>query len=132
MSKNIRFKKPFIGFVIASIFSLLFIINHYNSLLFHILVEICSLVIVLLYAIFAINSRNMNDLFGMNRTEFNFIQRYGIASFFSATLDFIHNITFTGLQILPFYTLNSSYQFLIGARILQALSLFIAVTWSVS
>ena len=89
----------------------LYLISHYNYLLFHILVELFSIVIGVTLFIVAWNLR---------RTITNhYILFIGIAYLFVAVLDTFHTLSYKGMGVFAIDSANAATQLWIAARFLQ-------------
>ena len=98
-----------IGFIIA---------NYFNFLLFHIAVELFSVVISFTTFLIAWNTRKIS--------EKNYFLFLGIAYLFVGILDLTHTMAYKGMGIFKDYGANLSIQLWIGARYLESISLAIA------
>jgi len=96
----------------------LFLISIFNYLLFHSIVEGFSIVIACGIFMVVWNSRRF--------IENNFFIIIGIAYVFVSAIDFIHAVTYNGIDIFPGKSANLPTQLWIAARYLQAISLLIA------
>jgi PAS domain S-box-containing protein len=96
----------------------LFLISRFNYLLFHSMVEGFSIVIACGIFMVVWNSRRF--------IENNFFILIGIAYAFVSAIDFMHAVTYNGINIFPVNGSNLSTQLWIAARYLQAVSLLIA------
>jgi PAS domain S-box-containing protein len=96
----------------------LFLISIFNYLLFHSIVEGFSIVIACGIFMVVWNSRRF--------IENNFFIIIGIAYVFVSAIDFIHAVTYNGIDIFSGKSANLSTQLWIAARYLQAISLLIA------
>jgi two-component sensor histidine kinase/PAS domain-containing protein len=97
----------------------LFLASRYNYLLFHSLAELFSIIVA--YGIFMIfwNSRHLQE-----NSYFLFI---GIAYLFIGSLDLIHTLGYTGMNVFQGYDSNLPTQLWIASRYLEALSLLVAL-----
>lgn len=86
----------------------------YNYLLFHTLVELFSIIVAFAVFIVTWNSRKMLDN--------NYLYFQGITYLFIGALDFVHTITFPGMQIIN-GSIYYSNQFWVATRFLEALAL---------
>ena len=94
------------------------LISHYNYLLFHVLVELFSIVIGVTLFIVAWNLR---------RTITNhYILFIGIAYLFVATLDTFHTLSYKGMGVFAIDSADTATQLWIAARFLQGASLLAA------
>ena len=109
-----------IQFLLISIFVLigLFFVNRYNFLLFHVLVELFSIIIAWSIFAFAWNSRRY--------IENDFLVFLGISYLFVGILDLVHTLSYEGMHIIYGYNANLPTQLWIAARYLQSLSFLIA------
>ncbi len=96
----------------------LYISSLYNYLLFHSLAEFFCIIVA--FAIFVVvwNSRKFTDN--------NYLLFIGIAYLFVGSIDFVHTLTYKGMNIFAGFTANISIQFWIAARYLEATTLLIA------
>jgi PAS domain S-box-containing protein len=90
----------------------------YNYLLFHSFAEIFSIVVACGIFMVAWNSRQFLDK--------NYLLFVGIAFLFIATLDLIHTLAYTGMNIFYGYKSNLPTQLWIAARYLEGISLLVA------
>jgi PAS domain S-box-containing protein len=104
--------------IALGIITTLFIISHFNYLLFHSIVEGLSIVIACGIFMVVWNSRKF--------IENNFFIVVGIAYVFVSAIDFSHAVSYNGIDIFPGKSANLSTQLWIAARYLQAISLLIA------
>ena len=96
----------------------LYLISHYNYLLFHILVELFSIVIAVSLFIVAWNLR---------RTITNhYILFIGIAYLFVAVLDTFHTLSYKGVGVFAIDSADTATQLWMAARFLQGASLLAA------
>ena len=96
----------------------LYLISHYNYLLFHILVELFSIVIAVSLFIVAWNLR---------RTITNhYILFVGIAYLFVAVLDTFHTLSYKGVGVFAIDSADTATQLWMAARFLQGASLLAA------
>jgi PAS domain S-box-containing protein len=104
--------------IFAALLILVYLTYLYSFLLFHVIVELFSVVIA--FGIFAIgwNSRKniKNSLFVV----------LGISLLFIGSIDLIHTLAYKGMNIFEGYDANLPTQLWIGARYLQAGSFLIA------
>jgi len=98
--------------------SLLYLANLYGYLLFHSLAEFFSIMVAFMVFVVSWNSRKYAD-----NGFFLFI---GIAYSCVAGLDFVHAITFRGMNIVQGIDTNVPTQLWIAARYIQGISLVIA------
>jgi PAS domain S-box-containing protein len=100
------------------IFFGLYLTSLYNYLLFHSLAEIFSIVIAFSIFIVAWNSRRFLDN--------NYLLFIGIAYLFVASLDLVHTLAYTGMNIFKGYATNLATQLWIATRYMESISLFMA------
>ncbi|MDD3521240.1 MAG: GGDEF domain-containing protein [Actinomycetota bacterium] len=93
----------------------LYFLSLYNFLLYHLIVEFLAMSIGIFVFVIAINTINI--------TSNVFILLIGTTFFTSAILDFLHTITFKGMNILPIGGTNIASQLWISARFVQAVGL---------
>jgi PAS domain S-box-containing protein len=98
--------------------AILFILSRYNYLVFHALVELFSIIVIISIFMFTWNARR----FMAN----NYFLCLSIAFLFVGFLDFMHAISYKGMNILPVIGSNTATQLWIAARSIQGLSLLIA------
>ncbi|MDH3392308.1 MAG: PAS domain-containing protein, partial [Desulfobulbaceae bacterium] len=97
----------------------LYICSLYNFLLFHILVEIFSIIIAFGIFIVAWNSRHLQ--------KNQYLLFLGIAFFFVGFLDLFHTLAYKGMMVFPHHDdANTPTQLWIIARYTESLSLLIA------
>ncbi|MDH3328360.1 MAG: ATP-binding protein [Desulfobulbaceae bacterium] len=97
----------------------LYICSQYNFLLFHILVEIFSIIIAFGIFIVAWNSRHLQ--------KNQYLLFLGIAFFFVGLLDLVHTLAYKGMMLFPNHdTPDTATQLWIIARYTESLSLLIA------
>ncbi len=96
----------------------LYLSSLYNYLLFHSLAEIFSIVVAFGIFMVAWNSRRFLDN--------NYLLFIGIAYLFVASLDLVHTLAYTGMNIFKGYTTNLATQLWIATRYMESISLFIA------
>lgn len=102
----------------ASVIISLYFLNCFNQPLFHTVVELFAIIIFCGIFIIGWNSRKYQ--------QDSFFLTIGISSLFIASLDFIHTIIYPGLGIFEGNILNTSIQFWIVARFMQAFSILLA------
>ena len=105
-------------FVGALILLLLYGASVYSYLLFHILAEFFSIIVACIVFVIAWNSRKYAD-----NGFFLFI---GTAYLFVAGIDFVHTLTFQGMDIIRGIDTNIPTQLWVGARYLQSIALVVA------
>jgi PAS domain S-box-containing protein len=98
----------------------LFIISLYNYLLFHSIAEGFSIVIACGIFMIIWNSRKY--------IENNFFIIIGIAYIFVSAVDFIHAVSYSGVNIFPGKQANLPTQLWIAARYMQSISMLIAAS----
>jgi|GEM_PF-642594 len=96
----------------------LYVISHYNYLLFHVLVELFSIVIAVSLFIVAWNLRHT--------ITNHYILFVGIAYLFVATLDTFHTLSYKGMGVFPIDAADTPTRLWIAARFFQAASLLAA------
>jgi len=97
----------------------IYLTSFYSFLLFHITVELLSIVICLSIFIVAWNSRNYTD-----NNYFTFL---GIAYLYVGIVELLHTLTFDGMPFFTQFDTNVQTQLWITARYIQSLSLLAAV-----
>ena len=102
-----------LGIIIALLF-----ISLFNYLLFHSLVEGFSIIIACGIFMIVWNSRRF--------IENNFFIIIGIAYVFVSAIDFLHAVTYNGVDVFSGKNANLPTQLWIAARYLQGISLLIA------
>jgi PAS domain S-box-containing protein len=91
-------------------------INFYP--LFHILVELFSVIVTMAMFMLVWNARHFMDS--------HYLQFLGIAFFFVGGFDLMHSLSHQGMDVLAPYSNNFSVQLWIAARYMQSLSLLVA------
>ena len=98
---------------------LLYISSLYSYLLFHLFVEIMSIIVgVSIFIFLWLNRRTI---------QINFYIILGVSSLFISTIDFFHTLTYPGMNIFFGYTTNHTAQLWIAARFMQAISVLLAL-----
>lgn len=118
MKNTERFTEKSLNFVLGLLILVgLYLSSLYNYLLFHILAELFSIVVI--YAMFMIawNSRTY--------IENHYLMFIAIAYLFIAALDLLHTISYKGMVIFTDYDFYAN-QLWIAARYLESLSLLVA------
>ncbi len=102
--------------IISASIIILHIIALHDYLLFHILIELFSVIVA--FSLFSItwNSQKMIDN--------QYLVIVGIAAFFIGLLDLLHAITYKGMDIIP-GTIYYANQFWIATRFLESITLLI-------
>ena len=119
MEKQFIFSKKYKYILIGILVLLgLYLSSLYNYLLFHSLAEIFSIVIGFGIFMVAWNSRRFLDN--------NYLLFIGIAYLFVASLDLVHTLAYTGMNIFKGYTTNLATQLWIATRYMESISLLIA------
>ena len=95
-----------------------YLLSQFSYLLFHSLVELCSIIVACGMFMIAWNSRHI--------TKNPYIEFLGIAYLFIAILDILHTFTYTGMGIFPQSGSNLPAQFWIAARYMESCSLLLA------
>jgi PAS domain S-box-containing protein len=108
----------FSSIFVLGIIATLFLISLFNYLLFHSIVEGFSIIIACGIFMVIWNSRKF--------IENNFFIVIGIAYVFVSAIDFVHAVTYNGINIFPGNGSNLPTQLWIAARYLQAFSILIA------
>lgn len=88
-----------------------------NYLLFHVVTELCSIIIG--FTIFVI-TKNTHKV-----AQNNYFMFLGISFLIISGFDMIHILTFDGMNIISGTSLNLSIQFRVTARVLQAISFLV-------
>ncbi len=125
----------YLGQVLAWLMTLtcLFIISQFNYLLFHTLAELFSILVAGGIFAFTWNTRHLSRNYCMILL--------GVAYLGVAGLDFFHLLTFPGISIIAAASTNTSAQFWVSARFIEALALCLAplfltrslsINWSVT
>ena len=91
----------------------------YNYLLFHTTVELTTILIGFSVFIFAWNSRKLYDS--------NFLTVVGISFLFISSIDLIHSLAYTGMNIFQGFDSNLPAQLWIAARYLQSITFLLAL-----
>ncbi len=107
----------FFPLVIVIISLSLYFTSLYSYLLFHLLVELATIIITFGIFVIAWNSRRFIDN--------NFLLIIGISYFFIGGLDLMHTLVYKGMNIFEGYDANPATQLWISARFIEAVS-FIA------
>ncbi|MBN2441170.1 MAG: PAS domain S-box protein [Spirochaetales bacterium] len=114
---NIKSKIPFF-ILFISLCVLFYFIAFNNPLLLHTIAELFSIVIAFGLFVIAWNSKQYNMS--------EFLLFLGISYFFIASIDLVHTLSYTGMNIFTGYDTNLPTQLWIAARYLQSLSLLIS------
>lgn len=101
-----------------AIIVLLYLISLGNYLLFHTVVELFSVYVA--YVIFLIVWKSRA------RLENRYLIFIGVAFFFIGSIDFLHTLTFRGMELFPGSGINLTVQLWIAARYLESISFLIA------
>lgn len=96
-------------------------ISLYNYLLFHTIAELWSIVIAILVAVIAWNSRE--------RLDNGYLLIIGIAYAYIAVIDLLHTLSYQGMGVLQVQGMNIPTQLWITARFLEALSFLAALVF---
>lgn len=98
--------------------SFLYLISLYNYLLFHVLAEMFSIIISICIFVIIWNSKRLikND----------YLFFLGIAYLFIGSIDILHTLTYSGMNIFIGVTANIPTQYWISARYLEGFTLLIA------
>ena len=91
----------------------------YSYLLFHTLVELFSVTTSAAVFMLVWNARS--------RIENQYLLFVGLSAIFTAALDLVHTLAYSGMPIFTGYDANLPTQLWIGARYLQSLSLLVAL-----
>ncbi|MBN1375944.1 MAG: PAS domain S-box protein [Dehalococcoidia bacterium] len=97
----------------------IYLTSLYSFLLFHITIELLSIIICLSIFIVAWNSRNYTD-----NNYFTFL---GIAYLFIGIIELLHTLTYDGMPFFTEFNTNVQTQLWIAARYIQSLSLLAAI-----
>ncbi len=97
----------------------LFIISQINFLLFHVLAEMFSIVIMIILFILTWNTFSNLDNY--------LLKVIGISAFSIASIDFVHTLTYKGMNIFPEFSANTPTQLWILARSLQVIFLLLGM-----
>ncbi|GAK61350.1 PAS fold family [Candidatus Vecturithrix granuli] len=115
---NILSWRPF-EWILGGLFLLgFYFLSQFSYLLFHSLVEICSILVAGGIFMVAWNSRHI--------AKNPYIEFLGISYLFIAILDILHTFTYTGMGIFPQSDSNLPTQFWIAARYMESCSLLLA------
>ncbi|MFZ7127868.1 MAG: MASE3 domain-containing protein [Desulfobacterales bacterium] len=106
------------GFSAAFLLIGLYVASLYNYLLFHSVAEVFSVVIAGGIFMVAWNTRN--------HVTHHYLLIIGIAYLFVGILDFVHTISYSGMNIFVGYDANTPTQLWIAARYMESLSLLAA------
>jgi len=93
--------------------------SFYNYLLFHWLAEGFAIIIAAGIFLFAWNARHFH--------QSNYFLFIGIAFLFVGALDFVHTLTYKGMDVIPGYGANLPTQLWIAARYLQSIAIAAAL-----
>ncbi|MFX0000315.1 MAG: MASE3 domain-containing protein [Candidatus Hodarchaeota archaeon] len=104
--------------IFALILFLIYLTNFYSYLLFHTIAELFSVVIA--FGIFAIGWNSRKNI------ESSIFLVLGVSLLYIGSIDLIHTLAYTGMNIFEGYTSNLPAQLWIAARYLQAVSFLIA------
>lgn len=96
----------------------LYLASFYSYLLFHSLVELFSIVVACGIFVLAWHSRRFLDN--------NYLLFIGVAYLFVGSLDLVHTLAYTGMQIFPGYGTNLPAQLWIAPRYMESISFLIA------
>lgn len=107
------------GFILTGLIALS-VIARYNYLLFHILVELTSIVIMISLFTITWNIRK--------HIENHYLLVVGISSLFIGVLDLMHTVTFDGMNIIQ-SNVHYAPQFWIVTRLLESATLFTGFTF---
>lgn len=99
----------------------IYLTSLYSFLLFHILVELLSIIVCFSIFIVAWNSRNYTD-----NNYFTFL---GIAYLYVGIVELMHTLAFDGMPFFTDFNTNIQTQLWITARYIQSFSLLIAVVF---
>ncbi len=97
----------------------IYLTSLYSFLLFHILVELLSILVCFSIFIVAWNSRNYTD-----NNYFTFL---GIAYLYVGIVELLHTLAFDGMPFFTDFNTNMQTQLWIAARYIQSISLLLAV-----
>ena len=100
------------------ILAAIYLTSLYNYLLFHTIIELCSIVVCFSIFIIAWNSRRYTD-----NHYFTFL---GIAYLYVGVLELMHTLTYQGMPLFLTYSSNADTQLWIAARYLQSIALLVA------
>lgn len=101
-----------------AIIGLLYLISLGNYLLFHTVVELFSVYVA--YVIFLIVWKSRA------RLENRYLILIGVAFFFIGSIDFLHTLTFRGMEVFHGFDVNLTVQLWILARYLEGISFLVA------
>ncbi|MCX6007621.1 MAG: PAS domain S-box protein [Chloroflexi bacterium] len=99
----------------------IYLTSLYSFLLFHILIELLSIIVCFSIFIVAWNSRNYTD-----NNYFTFL---GIAYLYVGIVELMHTLAFDGMPFFNDFNTNVQTQLWIAARYIQSFSLLIAVVF---
>ncbi len=116
VSSRVKYRSSIIVFIL--ILFLIYLTNLYNYLLFHTLSELFSIVIA--FGIFAIGWNTRKNI------ESSIFLVLGVSLLYIGSIDLIHTLAYSGMNIFEGYDTNLPTQLWIAARYLQAGSFFIA------
>lgn len=114
VKRSVALEAAFAGGILL----LSFLVSQWNFLLFHTAIELYSIIVAVLIFVIAFSSRHF--------TKSGYFPFLGVAYLFVAFLDFVHTLTYKGMQIFPGITANVPTQLWIAARYMESISLCIA------
>lgn len=98
---------------------LLYLLSQLSYLLFHVIVELLSIIIAAAFFLIAWHTRHL--------TRNSFLVFLGIAYMFVATIDLFHTLAYSGMNIFTWLKgSNAATQLWIGGRLMESTSLLIA------
>ncbi|MBC8988469.1 histidine kinase [Pedobacter sp. N36a] len=105
-------------FALSSLFIIFYVSKLQGYLLFHILVELFSIVVAFAVFIVTWNSRKMQDN--------GFLHLVGISYLFIGALDLLHTLTYMGMQVIAVDGFPGN-QFWVTTRMMEALTLVVGL-----
>lgn len=116
MEKGGRLKAIYFTILMGIAIAVLLLIDIYNFLLFHSLIEIFSVLVSFTIFIIAFNSRKY--------IKNNFFIFIGTGYLFVGMIDLLHTLAYKGMGVFPGYGTNLTVQLWISARYLESFMLF--------
>ncbi|QUH24461.1 MASE3 domain-containing sensor histidine kinase [Serpentinicella alkaliphila] len=105
-------------FLLLVFSSIMYFLSRMNHVFFHTLIEFICIMIAFNMLILSINTYKLNSKF--------YIIFLGIAFGFIGILDFLHMITFEGVNILPKESIEMTMVFWVAYRLMESISILIA------
>ncbi|MCY3412720.1 MAG: hypothetical protein INQ03_13870 [Candidatus Heimdallarchaeota archaeon] len=115
-------KKVVQSIALVSVLLILYAVQKYNFLLFHLLVELFSIIVGILIFVIIFNFHE--------NTDSQFLKNIGITLLPITVIDFIHTLSYKGMNLMQGYDANLPTQLWILARYLQALFFLFSVYYN--